>query len=204
MNYIYDIYLNLNKCLFDFYDWNKSDNLIHIKKIPIFILDSNTLKCIISNDININNNFIKQIRGKTEIWKSNTKLDYCALFTDYNDIIAIEFDKDGNSIKKSVLSIEEESEILEDMEKGEIYNITYKIIRKTPTLLKTRKQITLNKYINNELKNIDYKRLNYVCFECLGTLNNNNSIKKLKELENSNIDYQNLYNILKLTSKTSK
>ena len=37
MNYIYDIYLNLNKNLYDFYEWNKSDNIIHIKKIIDFL-----------------------------------------------------------------------------------------------------------------------------------------------------------------------
>ena len=36
MNYVYDIYLNLNNVLYDFFDWDKNDKLIHIKKIPIF------------------------------------------------------------------------------------------------------------------------------------------------------------------------
>ena len=44
MNYIYDIYLNFNKELYDFFDWNKSDKLTHIKMIPIFKVNEETIK----------------------------------------------------------------------------------------------------------------------------------------------------------------
>ena len=35
MNYIYDILLNFNDMLYDFYDWNVKDNILHIRKIPL-------------------------------------------------------------------------------------------------------------------------------------------------------------------------
>ena len=44
MNYIYDIYLNFNNQLYDFFDWNKSDKLIHIKSIPIIKISENFCK----------------------------------------------------------------------------------------------------------------------------------------------------------------
>ena len=113
MNYIYDIYINLNELLYDFYEWNKSDNIIHIKKIPFFIIDSNTFKYIISNKIKIDSNFLKKINNKTEIWSPIISIPYCALFCDYNDIIVVQFDKYGYSIKKSFLNIDEENEIIE-------------------------------------------------------------------------------------------
>ena len=40
MNYIYDLLLNFNENIYEFYDWNKTDNIKHIKKIPIFKIDS--------------------------------------------------------------------------------------------------------------------------------------------------------------------
>jgi len=206
MNYIYDIYVNLNETLYDFYEWNKSDNLIHIKKIPTFIIDSDTLKCITANKIKISLNFLKKIDGKTEVWSSSFKLSYCALFSDYNDIIIIQFDNDGNSIKKSVLYVDEESEILEDIKKTNIYSISFELIEKSQLMLKTRKQIKSDSFINRELKNIDEKKLNYICYECLGTSNNNSkeNIKKLKKLKYTSSTYKNLYDILKLTSKATK
>ena len=44
MNYIYDIYLNLNETLYDFFDWNKNDKLTHIKKIPVFKVSEENFK----------------------------------------------------------------------------------------------------------------------------------------------------------------
>lgn len=36
MKYIYDIVLNFNKQYFNFFEWNINDNIINIRKIPIF------------------------------------------------------------------------------------------------------------------------------------------------------------------------
>ena len=206
MNYIYDIYLNFNKTLYDFYEWNKNDNLIHIKKTPIFIIDSDTLRCITTNDIKIDSNFITKIINKTEVFSPNNKNYICALFSDYDDIIAIEFDKNGNSINKSVLYIDEENEIIENLDKDKICNISFKLIKKTPYKLKTRRQIKTDNFINSELKNIDSKKLRYICYECLGTANSNfeDNLQKLKTLQYASKGYKNLYDILKLTSKDSK
>jgi hypothetical protein len=53
MNYIYDIYLNFNNQLYDFFDWNKSDKLTHIKMIPIFKVNEETIRSFISNIIKL-------------------------------------------------------------------------------------------------------------------------------------------------------
>ena len=36
MNYIYDVLLNFNDKLYEFYDWNKSDDVKHVRRVPIF------------------------------------------------------------------------------------------------------------------------------------------------------------------------
>ena len=66
MNYIYDIYLNFNKDLYDFFDWNKNDKLIHIKKIPIFKISEENFKMYVHNSIIINNTFLNSVYNKTE------------------------------------------------------------------------------------------------------------------------------------------
>ena len=198
MNYIYDIYLNLNEVLYDFFDWNKKDNLIHIKKIPIFMLDSDTLNMITFNNIKISNVFIKKINNKTVLW-NNTNNITCALFCDSNNIIAIEFDNEGTSLKKSYLYIDEEAEVLDDIDDYSITNITFELLDKTPILLTTRNELNMNNFINKELSKIDKKKLDYICYECLGKKKGN--INNLKSLEHSSSNYKNLYDILKLTSK---
>ena len=206
MNYIYDIYLNLNKNLYDFYEWNNSDNIIHIKRIPHFIVNNTILTKLITNDIRIYSNFIKTIHNKTELWSSVNKVHNCALFSDYDNAIAIEFDSNGNSIKKSFLSIIEEAEILDDINKNKLNDIKFKIIKKTPIPLKTRKQLSIDSFINKELKNINSKKLKYICMECLGTTYKDpyENIDNLKKLKSTSKDYKNLYDILKLTSKGAK
>ena len=206
MNYIYDIYLNLNEKLYDFFDWYKNDKIIHIKKIPVFKVEEDTIKSFIHNQININMDFLKEIYNKTEIWNMSGKINYCALFSDSNSIIAIEFNKNGKSIKKSFLFIDEELEVLEIINRLNERCIEYKIINKEKNILKTRKQINEEKFINRELKNIEDNKLNYIYFECFGKQEKNKKVilDNINKISKNSKIYKNLYDILKLTSTTKK
>jgi len=206
MNYIYDIYLNFNNKLYDFFDWNKNDKLIHIKKIPIFRLSEENLKKCVHNSIKIDNVFLKNVHNKTELWDNKEKLDYCALFSDYNDIIAINFDNNGNSYQKSFLCVDEELEILETISKLKETNIEIKITKKNNSILKTRKQLKDEEFIYKELKHIDTEKLDYIYFECFGKYEKNKKIiiNDIKKLSKNSKTYKNLYDILKLTSTSKK
>ena len=65
MNYIYDILLNFKEEYYDFYDWNKNDNIVHIRKIPILKIDTIDLYNIKNNKIKIELKFLEKIRNKT-------------------------------------------------------------------------------------------------------------------------------------------
>ena len=206
MNYIYDIYLNLNDVLYDFFEWNKNDKVTHIKKIPIFKINKDSFKSIVFNKIKIYNNILIEILNKTELWNSEDKVPYCALFTNSDDIIAIQFNNKGNSIKKSYLFIDEELEVLETIKRVKEKNISFKIQNKEKLVFKTRKQINEEKFILNELKNMGEDKLNYIYFECFGKKceNKNTILKSIKNISKDSKIYENLYNILKLTSTTKK
>lgn len=203
MNYIYDIYLNLNEVLYDFYDWNKNDKLIHIKKIPIFKISEENFKMLVYNSVKFDSNFIISVHNKTEVWNISQNLNFCALFSDNNNIIAIEFDENGNSIRKSFLQIDEELEVLETINKLKEKDLNFEIIKKVNTLLRTRKELKEESFIDKELKNIDNDKLRYVYFECFGKHEKNRKeiLKSIKNLSKSSKTYKNLYNILKLTSE---
>ena len=49
MNFIYDIVLNFNKDYYDFFEWNKKDNIISIKKIPLFFVKNDIFKIMTSS-----------------------------------------------------------------------------------------------------------------------------------------------------------
>ena len=202
MNYIYDIYLNLNNILYDFFDWNKNDKLTHIKKIPIYKICEEDFVKLIKYEFNIPKDLLNDLQKKTELWNSIERLEYCALFCDNNNIIAIQFDRFGKSQKKSFLLIDEELEILEIADKLKEKYINFKIIKKSNLMLKTRNQLKKQEFINKELKNIDKNKLNYIYFECFGKHENNKIkiLKSIKELSEDSKIYKNLYDVLKLTS----
>lgn len=202
MNYIYDIYLNLNDVLYDFFDWNKNDKLIHIKKIPIFKIDDQDLNKIVYNSVKVSNTFLKSVYNKTELWNLSDKIKFCALFSSNNDIIAIEFDEYGNSSKKSFLQVDEELEILETIHKIPYIDLDFDIIKKNTLLLKTRKQLKEESFIKKELKNMEKEKLDYIYFECFGKKEKNKKIilQNLENISKNSKIYKNLYDILKLTS----
>lgn len=205
-NYIYDVYLNLNKNLYDFFEWNTNDKIIHVKKIPIIKVCEDTIKKLIRNKITIDSSILDKLEGKTELWNSSTKINYCSLFTDSSNIIAIQFDKKGNSIKKSCLFIDEELEILELIKELEEKCIKFKIIKKEKDLLQTRVQIKEEHFITNELKNMDNNKLSYIFYECFGKKETNKEfmLDKLNSINKTSKTYKNLYDILKFTSCQKK
>ena len=102
MNYIYDIYLNFNNSFYDFYEWNKRDKIIHIRKIPTIKVSKKDFYNIKYNKIKISKDFLKTIHNKTEQFNNN-KIKYCTIISDEKDIIAIKFDKNGINHMKSSL-----------------------------------------------------------------------------------------------------
>ena len=206
MNYIYDIYLNFNEHLYDFFDWNKNDKFIHIKTIPIFKLSEEKIKTIINYNIKILENDFNNIYNKATTWNKSNKYKSCALFCDENNIIAVEFDDNGISINKSYLAVNDELEILETIYNIKTKIINFKILNKNKNILKTRKQIKDENFINSELKNICKDKLQYIYFECFEKkeIDINKIRNKLLNLSKNSKEYKVLYNILKLTSTTTK
>lgn len=205
MNYIYDIYLNFNETLYDFFEWDKKDKLLHIKVIPIFKITEEQIKKIIDNHIQIPNTYFNLLLNKAITYGKSNKCKNYVLFCSNNIIIAVEFDNNGNSIKKSLLHITEELEILESIRNLKIKDISFKVIKKSATTTKTRKQINEELFIKKELTNIELKKLKYLYLECFGNYSNEISydVNKLLKLSRNSKKYKKLYNILKLTSTSN-
>ena len=59
MIYVYDILLNWsNDRLYDFFEWEKTDKLEHIKRIPLFKVDKGIVSKFIYKNIKIEQNFV--------------------------------------------------------------------------------------------------------------------------------------------------
>ncbi len=211
MNYIYDILLNFNSKLYDFYEWNETDDIIHIRKIPLYKINSEDFKKIKNNKVKVNHSFLEQIKNKTEIFtnKSIKTIEYACIISDTCEVIALLFDKSGIVTKKSRLLIDEDIEVLEVAERIKEIKINYDIlVNENNDNFKTRKEIEIDEYIQKEIGNIvrnnNIEKLKYLYYECFNSRENNKNkiIKRInKELKYNwnNIAYK-LYNFFKLTS----
>lgn len=109
MVYIYDILLNFNKNLIEYFEWEEKDKIKYIKKIMVFKTTTNTIKDIIENEIILDKNFTKQI-PKYEMNGLKNNSSTC-LLTDGNIVIGILI-KENIITDISRLLLDEENEIL--------------------------------------------------------------------------------------------
>lgn len=208
MNYIYDIFINLQKRLYDFYEWNSGDEIIHIRKIPIFKISSISLSELKSNKIKLGETTLAMLINRTEIFENrNVKnMKYVGLFGDSNEVVALQFDDDGNKCRASKLLIDEEFDVIEVLDNIEEEVITYEIKGKEDTILfRTRKENKIYDYILKQLTRDNYIKLKYLYFEFFEREEDDldkiiNDIKS--ELDNNWINsYKTAYSFFKLSSQ---
>ena len=149
MEYIYDIVLNFQDNYYDFYEWQKKDKIINIKKIPIYKINNKDYLNIKNNKVTIN---------KESLPKTNNMF----LLTSGIEIIAILINNKGKILKKSSLIFEESDDILEDKDKIKVINIKYKIDKKNPTNLNSRIEQEKIKFINKFFKIINKRKDEYL------------------------------------------
>lgn len=168
MNYIYDIVLNFNKEYFNFYEWNKKDSIINVKKMPLFVVDNNTFNIMKYDKVVVDCNFINLIKDKTYLYTKN-KIGNAILISNTKEVIGVLFDNNGNLIKRSSLLIDEEEEVLDEIDNDDIYNINIisskKIKREEINRNEREKKALLNKYIKRENNITNLKYLYYDYFE---------------------------------------
>lgn len=168
MNYIYDIVLNFNKEYFNFYEWNKKDSIINVKKMPLFVVDNNTFNIMKYDKVVVDSNFINLIKDKTYSYSKN-KIGNAILISNTKEVIGVLFDNNGNLIKRSSLLIDEEEEVLDEINNDDIYNINIisnkKIKREEINRNEREKKALLNKYIKRENNITNLKYLYYDYFE---------------------------------------
>ena len=168
MNYIYDIVLNFNKDYFCFYEWNKKDNIINIKKIPFFVVDNNTFNMMKYDKVVVDSSFIELIKEKTYTYSKN-KIGSACLISNCKEVIGVLFDNKGNLVKRISLLIDEEEEVLDEIVNDDIYNINIvsskKIKREDINRIEREKKLFLNNYIKRENNIINLKYLYYDYFE---------------------------------------
>ena len=211
MNYIYDCITNFFNEYYDFFEWDKKDNFTHFKKIPIIKVADNEFKTIFTNNIQIDNELLKKIKNKSEIYQDKFNKDkYYLLITNNESILALMFNNNGQSIKRSSLYVDEELDIINTLRRIDYKTINYQIINKLKTKFKTRNDVKIEEYLLKELNKLSIKKDNdkitYLYYECFNKyeLNTKKALNILiKNINNTNIS-NILYNFFKLSKPINK
>ena len=156
MNYFYDLLINLNdEVAYRFFEWNKDDNIIHLKKIPIFKISHHDLKTFLNYNIQVDQDFLDSIYNKTESYEKKAKyILYMALFTDENNTIVIEFNEKGKSIARSYLLLEEELDLLEMAYTLKKEEISYQKLKPIIQDNEVRQIREMQKFLNVEIDSL--------------------------------------------------
>jgi len=188
MKNIYDILVNFKKIPYEFYEWNKEDDVKHVKKMPSIKVSDSTLYDIFYNDAVVSKNFLDQIKDKTEIFFGRTvkKVKYACVI--YNDDVALSIllNDNGEIIGKSKLLFDEEEDVLK--EDVPVKEIDYNIIKKSKKISGlTRREakivLLLSKYLDKIYENKKNDEIKYMYFECFNKVEEDNE-KAYKNLKN--------------------
>ena len=208
MTYIYDVILNFNNELYEFYEWNKDDLIYHIKKIYLIKVNTKTYNDFLNKKIHIKGDFLFNIFHKCQYYdnKEVKEIPYALLITDGYRLMGVIFDNDGNIIKYSSLLLDEEEDVLDISNHLGIVKLDYEIKGDINTNSLTRFEKKLIKYIKKDLmisyKEKDLSKLKYLYYEYFNK--DCNDIDKIfqdliNELNNLNEKHYNLYQLIKLS-----
>lgn len=207
MVYIYDIVLNFNDELLEFFEWEDNDDIKYIKRLPLIRVEDSLIKDVLENDILFDDLLLDQIKGKTIYYDSKNE-NYPVVVLSNQDI-AIAILINNNGYKYSRLLLDEEYEVLNIVSKLSTTKVDYSIIgKKSINNNLTREERKIRGIL---LKEIDYlynsnklDKLNYYYYEYFNEINNNKEevYKRLKEtLSVIDDKHLKLLEIIKLANK---
>lgn len=188
MKNIYDILVNFKKIPYEFYEWNKEDDVKHVKKMPSIKVSDSALYDIFYNEVKISKNFLDQIKDKTEIFfgRAIKKVKYACVI--YNDDVALSIllNDNGEIIGKSKLLFDEEEDVLKD--DVPLKEIDYEVIKKSKKISGlTRREakivLLLSKYLDKIHESKKNDEIKYMYFECFNKVEEDNE-KAYKNLKN--------------------
>ena len=212
MNYIYDVILDFQKEYYDFYEWNKNDNIFHMRKIPILKINEKQFNEIKNNVVQFSEATTKLLNYKiAERFKQNniTKMKYTIIISTENQAMGIKINKNGILQLKSSLLPDEQDDVIEIIKSQNETKLEYKIIKiNKSNIFKTRFEIENENFIYNELEKIykqkNIQKLKYIYLECFNKQESNIDLayKKLKsEISKTNENFKKIYNIFKMTKQ---
>lgn len=166
MNMVYDVMLNYSNenQFFDFYEWDKNDSFLIIQEIPIIKISEKQMIEIEKSIIQVSHSFLNDIFEKS---KSIDFQVFTGLLVMNNDkVIGLKFDRNGLSIEKSSLLLDEEMAIIDENQDLCITDFSYTVVSSTIFSFLTRREKKLQKRLLKEVNSFylrqEYDVINYL------------------------------------------
>lgn len=206
MIYVYDVLINLNEEVYDFYDWDESDDFSHVRRAPLLKVSHEVYSDFCFKKVRLGEESLSLIKDKTQLFSSRNieVLPFGSIFTDGEYAIMIEFDSKGFSKRKSKFLVNEEMEILDISNSMKISKVSYNVVNnkvKVNNMLRSEKKILDN--ILEELGNLkdDSERIDYLYYEWFNKQEGSNKYDKLvsslkKKFTSKHLDFLDLLNLL--------
>lgn len=152
MSFYYDIIVNFQDDNYMFYEWEETDALEYIKKIPAFQVPIKVMRDLVDNNVVVSKEFLENIFNKTKLKKGT--LEYAALFVSKNGAIVLEFASDGKSIARSYLQIADECHVLDTMYTIQLEKLEYRLLDRLECREKLRSEKIIKDLINLEINTL--------------------------------------------------
>jgi len=170
MVYVYDTLVNLNEELIDFYDWEESDDYVHIRRVPLYKVNSIDYMNFVTKKVKLDEEELSKLYDKAQIFSNRgiDSLKYAFVVTDGNGAVILEFNDKGFISRRSKFIVNEEMEIIDMAKSVREEKIKYNVVSKKinrSTMIRSEKKI-LNDILEelNSIKN-DKEKIDYLYYE---------------------------------------
>jgi len=157
MNYYYDVLVNFqDNDIYEFYEWEDTDNIEKIRKIPLFRINSEQFNEFMKYHLSLDVSFLDNIKCKTilENGKLTKNLEYAFLITDAKNVLAVELNNKGEVICLSKLQLEDDLNINEMVYNLKQHEIIYTKIKPRKVRTSLRQEEIIKNIISLELKTL--------------------------------------------------
>lgn len=153
MLYYYDLLVNLDDELWDYYEWEKTDSLTLFKKVPFIRINELAIKDFLEYQIFLDKEWIKPYLNKA-ILKDNKRLSGI-LFSGLKEAIFLEFNEEGKVLAKSKVLMEDWNNIYEVVGEKECRDVLYEKKEKLPLRKEFRQALKEKHFLEVEINSLE-------------------------------------------------
>ena len=191
--YAFNISLNYSNNLIDFYDWSDKDNIVLIKKIPLFLVNDRQYQNLLYNKVIFAEKFYEIIKDKTIL--KDDKYETSILVSNGVNAFGIKINN-RNSTFKSYLDVMDEAEVGELSSNLSVYNIDFEVIGPDyihSNLTRNSKYVLNSIVLNLEKSKSVSGKLEYLYYEWFKKMPENKSFyDELVEDINKSFTYKHI------------